>query len=145
MHMQLYACTSDTNGVKFFIHSFIHLLIQQPLKKRIISRCGKNKNKNNNNKKRNKQTNKKTFHITSVRKGSLPFKCFIVANLNSGSPKLVINRKGRKKMTTLKLIAGQLLNRYASVGRAPNGNGGVTGSKLAKDPFGSGFISQSGP
>ena len=101
MHMQLYACTSDTNGVKFFIHSFIHLLIQQPLKKRIISRCGKNKNKNNNNKKRNKQTNKqtnkKTFHITSVRKGSLPFKCFIVANLNSGSPKLVINRKGRKK------------------------------------------------
>ena len=145
MHMQLYACTSDTNGVKFFIHSLIHLLIQQPLKKRIISRCGKNKNKNNNNKKRNKQTNKKTFHITSVRKGSLPFKCFIVANLNSGSPKLVINRKGRKKMTTLKLIAGQLLNRYASVGRAPNGNGGVTGSKLAKDPFGSGFISQSGP
>ena len=146
MHMQLYACTSDTNGVKFFIHSFIHLLIQQPLKKRIISRCGKNKNKNNNNKKQtNKQTNKKTFHITSVRKGSLPFKCFIVANLNSGSPKLVINRKGRKKMTTLKLIAGQLLNRYASVGRAPNGNGGVTGSKLAKDPFGSGFISQSGP
>ena len=143
--MQLYACTSDTNGVKFFIHSFIHLLIQQPLKKRIISRCGKNKNKNNNNKKTNKQTNKKTFHITSVRKGSLPFKCFIVANLNSGSPKLVINRKGRKKMTTLKLIAGQLLNRYASVGRAPNGNGGVTGSKLAKDPFGSGFISQSGP
>ena len=144
--MQLYACTSDTNGVKFFIHSFIHLLIQQPLKKRIISRCGKNKNKNNNNKKQtNKQTNKKTFHITSVRKGSLPFKCFIVANLNSGSPKLVINRKGRKKMTTLKLIAGQLLNRYASVGRAPNGNGGVTGSKLAKDPFGSGFISQSGP
>ena len=93
----------------------------------------------------NKQTNKKTFHITSVRKGSLPFKCFIVANLNSGSPKLVINRKGRKKMTTLKLIAGQLLNRYASVGRARNGNGGVTGSKLAKDPFGSGFISQSGP
>ena len=148
MHMQLYACTSDTNGVKFFIHSFIHLLIQQPLKKRIISRCGKNKNKNNNNNKNkqtNKQTNKKTFHITSVRKGSLPFKCFIVANLNSGSPKLVINRKGRKKMTTLKLIAGQLLNRYASVGRAPNGNGGVTGSKLAKDPFGSGFISQSGP
>ena len=143
--MQLYACTSDTNGVKFFIHSFIHLLIQQPLKKRIISRCGKNKNKNNNNKKTNKQTNKKTFHITSVRKGSLPFKCFIVANLNSGSPKLVINRKGRKKMTTLKLIAGQLLNRYASVGRATNGNGGVTGSKLAKDPFGSGFISQSGP
>ena len=143
--MQLYACTSDTNGVKFFIHSFIHLLIQQPLKKRIISRCGKNKNKNNNKKQTNKQTNKKTFHITSVRKGSLPFKCFIVANLNSGSPKLVINRKGRKKMTTLKLIAGQLLNRYASVGRAPNGNGGVTGSKLAKDPFGSGFISQSGP
>ena len=47
-------------------------------------------------------------------------------------------------MTTLKLIAGQLLNRYASVGKAPNGNGGVTGSKLAKDPFGSGFISQSG-
>ena len=147
MHMQLYACTSDTNGVKFFIHSFIHLLIQQPLKKRIISRCGENKNKNNNNKK-NKQTNKqtkKTYHITSVRKGSLPFKCFIVANLNLGSPKLVINRNGRKNMTTLKLIAGQLLNRYASVGRAPNGNGGVTGSKLAKDPFGSGFISQSGP
>ena len=47
--------------------------------------------------------------------------------------------------TTLKLIAGQLLNRYASVGRAPNGNGGVIDSKLAKDPFGSGFISQSGP
>ena len=97
----------------------------------------------------NKQTNKhpkKAFHITSVRKGSLPFKCFIVVNLNSGSPKLVINRKGRKKMTTtLKLIAGQLLNRYASVGRAPNGNGGVIGSKLAKDPFGSGFISQSAP
>ena len=96
----------------------------------------------------NKQTNKhpkKAFHITSVRKGSLPFKCFTVANFNLGSPKLVINRKGRKKMTTLKLIAGQLLNRYASVGRAPNGNGGVTGSKLAKDPFGSGFISQSGP
>ena len=93
-----------------------------------------------------KNETKKTFHITSVRKGSLPFKCFIVANLNSGSPKLVINRKGRKKIpTTLKLIEGQLLNRYTSVGRAPNGNGGVTGSKLAKDPFGSGFISQSGP
>ena len=29
--------------------------------------------------------------------------------------------------TTLKLIEGQLLNRYTSVGRAPNGNGGVTG------------------
>ena len=92
--------------------------------------------------KRNKQT-KKSFHITSVRKGSLPFKCFIVANLNSGSPKLVINREGQKKMTTtLKLIASQWLNRYASVGRAPNGHGRVTGSKFAKDPFGSGFIPQ---
>ena len=66
MHMQLYACTSDTNGVKFFIHSFIHLLIQQPLKKRIISRCGKNKNKNNNNKKRNKQTNKQTKKLFTL-------------------------------------------------------------------------------
>ena len=105
----------------------------------------KTKTKKRNKKKQNKQTKKK-FHFPSVQKGSLPFKCFIVVNLNSGSPKLVINRKGRKKMTTtLKLIAGQLLNRYASVGRAPNGNGGVTGSKPAKDPFGSGFISQSGP
>lgn len=101
--------------------------------------------KKKNQTKKTKQT-KKTFHITSVRKGSLPFKCFIEANLNSGSPKLVINRKGRKKTTTtLKLIEGQLLNRYAPVGRAPNGNGGVTGSKLPKDPFGSGFISQSVP